>query len=366
MPWDLWGYCWFSTAWAISLSWALGIIVLAYVDDFATITPASTSLAPIVALHQAFGLAVHETPGKIHHPERGAPCPLLGVRITVDTTRVVSANEPDRIAKLVTVCDTLATTATVPLAAFRTLIGKLCFAAAQTWGRSARAGLRALFRHARKDPVPVTDLLQVWLHYFALLLPTAPPRVLTVSEARLRCTLWVDGAWRADVGTIGAVLQTPVGVFCWGGTVPQAVADSWRAIGQTHLVYPAELYAVWVSLETFAGLIRGCALLIFEDNKGARHSLMSGSAANPAAALQIHHVWASLARSDILPWVARVPSACNPADAPSRLDFSLARKLRWTQVPPVHPPFAVAAQTATELAAQLHSTPVLRPRPLEA
>ena len=135
----------------------------------------------------------------------------------------------------------------------------------------------------------------------------------------------MDGAWQNSTATIGAVLHTPVGVFTWGTTVPDNIVHSWAQAGQTHLVFPAELYAVWVALTTFAGMLKGTALVIFEDNEAARFSLTSGATRNSAAALLVHYVWKAFQELDVLPWVARVPSAANPADAPSRLDFNPGR-----------------------------------------
>ena len=166
-------------------------------------------------------------------------------------------------------------------------------------------------------------------------------------QKRVRRTLWVDGAWEGH-GTIGAVLHYPVGTFCWGCQVPQDIEQAWATGGSSHLVYHAEIFAIWVSLTTFAGILRNTALLIWEDNEGARFSLTSGSTINLTAALQIHQIWALLAKLDILPWVARVPSASNPADAPSRLQFHDASRLNWTRVQPILPDLSdVTADAAT-------------------
>ena len=84
--------------------------------------------------------------------------------------------------------------------------------------------------------------------------------------------------------------------------------------------------------------------------RGAPYSLTSGSTVNQTATLQIHQIWALLAKLDILPWAARVPSASNPADAPSRLDFTTASRLNWTRVKPVLPELSdVTAEAPTLL-----------------
>ena len=118
-------------------------------------------------------------------------------------------------------------------------------------------------------------------------------------------------------------------------------------------MFPAEVFAVWASLTTFGSMLQGTVLLVWECNDGARFSLTPGSTTNQTAAIIIHQIWVLLSDLDVLPWVARVPSASNPADAPSRLNFDLAKRLGWRRVEPKHPPHSVAAQSATELALQL-------------
>ena len=151
-------------------------------------------------------------------------------------------------------------------------------------------------------------------------------------------------------------MHTPVGTFTWGTTVPKNIAASWAQAGQTHLVFPAELYAVWVALHTFAKLLQGTALLIFEDNEAARHSLTSGATANAAAALLVHYVWREFHNLDVLPWISRVPSSSNPADAPSRLQFNQGRALGWTKIPAKLPDCSVLPKNAPALASQLAET----------
>ena len=160
---SVWGHCWLSCALSIAISWSMGLAVLAYVDDFATISPCPTSLQAVLDLHTALHLPVHLKPGKIHHPAAGEECSLLGVVITITPKAVLAANEPTRVAKLRTLCTTAAKQASIPLVQWHQLLGKLSFACAQSWGRTARAALRVLYRAGTKNPVIPTPILRVWL-----------------------------------------------------------------------------------------------------------------------------------------------------------------------------------------------------------
>ena len=149
---------------------------------------------------------------------------------------------------------------------------------------------------------------------------------------------------------MGGVLCTPAGTFCWGQHVPNHIAQVWSAGGSTHLVFHAELFAIWVSLITFRRLLQDTDLVIWEDNEGARHSLTSGSTSDHTAGIMIHQIWSLIADLDLLPWVARVPSKSNPADGPSRLDFSLASTLDWHIIPATLPPLSELQASCQSLA----------------
>ena len=105
-------------------------------------------------------------------------------------------------------------------------------------------------------------------------------------------------------------------------------------------MFHAELFAIWVSLVTFRRLLQHTDIVIWEDNEGARHTVTSGSTTDHTAGIMIHQIWSLIANLDLLPWVARVPSSSNPADGPSRLDFSLAHKLDWHIIPATLPPLS--------------------------
>ena len=61
---------------------------------------------------------------------------------------------------------------------------------------------------------------------------------------------------------------------------------------------------------------------MFIDNEAARAALVNGSSRNAQSARIVHETWKEAARSGSSPWFARVPSAANPADGPSRGDFA--------------------------------------------
>ena len=60
----MWGYCWLSCALAVTLSGALSLAVLAYVDDFIALSPFPCSLDGVLQIHDALGIPIHRSVGK--------------------------------------------------------------------------------------------------------------------------------------------------------------------------------------------------------------------------------------------------------------------------------------------------------------
>ena len=57
------------------------------------------------------------------------------------------------------------------------------------------------------------------------------------------------------------------------------------------------------------------------DNESAKYGLMSGWSHSAASCALIHECWLQDAAGASSPWYTRVPSGCNVADGPSRLDL---------------------------------------------
>ena len=88
------------------------------------------------------------------------------------------------------------------------------------------------------------------------------------------------------------------------------------------LVGQAELLPVVLAQELWGDRFRGRRVLIFVDNDAARHALIKGASPSGPSALMVDAFWTREAELEAFSWVERVPSPSNPADAPSRLQFS--------------------------------------------
>ena len=96
-----------------------------------------------------------------------------------------------------------------------------------------------------------------------------------------------------------------------------------------------------------AGLFRDRAIAVWSDNVAAEGSLRKGSAKAWDHACIVHALWLRAAVLRAAPWIYCVDRKCNPADAPSRGDFALRRRLAaaWSE-PVLAPEFRCASAWA--------------------
>ena len=104
------------------------------------------------------------------------------------------------------------------------------------------------------------------------------------------------------------------------------------AAGKEQVIAQAELPPVVVATLIWREQLKDLAVITFVDNESAKHALISGYSPIRAS-LGILNVSAELdAGLALHQWVTRVPSASNPADAPSRLEFAHLRPDRRTRL----------------------------------
>lgn len=91
-------------------------------------------------------------------------------------------------------------------------------------------------------------------------------------------------------------------------------------------------------VRSYTGLLRDRAIAVWSDNVVAEGSLRKGSAKAWDHTCIVHALWLRAAVLRAALWIYRVDTKCNPADAPSRGDFALLRRLAATWSEPVLAP----------------------------
>jgi len=121
----------------------------------------------------------------------------------------------------------------------------------------------------------------------------------------------------------------------FGGMLPQHVVDGWKKrSGRTRVIHQAELLPAKLSLDLWAQRLAGRRVIIFIDNAAAEGSLVKGASTSEASAQIVGRFWETATRAMMDIWIARVPSKSNPADGPSRNDWSWTERWGFTQVAP--------------------------------
>ena len=78
--------------------------------------------------------------------------------------------------------------------------------------------------------------------------------------------------------------------------------------------------------------------MFFCDNEGAKHGLVRGHSPVVESARIVGAFWIAAGAADAPTWVARVASASNPADAPSRGAFFWEEVAGWQVDTGITPP----------------------------
>ena len=114
-------------------------------------------------------------------------------------------------------------------------------------------------------------------------------------------------------------------VECFGAIVHEDTVAKWKTkLDQDQVIGQAELFPVLVSKLTWASSLRGRKVIFFVDNEAARLGLVKAySPVLPSLALIMDCMqWDYF--HQVSSWYARVPTACNVADKPSRFDCRVA------------------------------------------
>lgn len=154
------------------------------------------------------------------------------------------------------------------------------------------------------------------------------PREFVASTPCRPHLLFTDGALEYDtsgntVASIGGVLLTRSGeALCFGCNVPEQILRAWHASGKTHVIGLVELYAAVVGLHAWRHVFKNDRVILFIDSWPAYDALVKGT----AGVKEWRELLLVLERTDeshpVHLWTARVPSASNPADPPSRRNVS--------------------------------------------
>ena len=152
-----------------------------------------------------------------------------------------------------------------------------------------------------------------------------PRRISPPSEAK-PVIVFTDGACEAST-SVGAVLFDPDGgvVECYGAVVSSAFRATWKTkADQTQVIGQAEIFPVLVAKLTWQRRLAGRKAIYFIDNEAARLGLVKAYSPVLPSLKIIMQCLAFDYEHEALSWYARVPTAANPSDEPSRMMCKVA------------------------------------------
>ena len=139
--------------------------------------------------------------------------------------------------------------------------------------------------------------------------------------------VFTDGAFEGQdvgrpVGSVGGILLDPVDSYFgfFRAEVPADMIDGFMRSGAQTVIYELEVLPAVVVRRLWAARLAERPVLAFVDNEGARAALIAGYSSNSAACALASLASAADVQLGARTWYERVPSASNPADAPSRME----------------------------------------------
>ena len=287
----------------------LGIPSLGYFDDYSgsgEAPDAAEQLEDMVELAELLG-----TEFKKEKQQLGNTVEYLGLEIMVKNGKIMIGISEEKIKEIENTLHEALRTNKLPPATAAKLAGRLSWSQTQYFGRYGRAHIGA-FYHRQHAPFHVETLneqlknsIKWWLENLRVL--SARRTVSCFDEDSLPPLLLYTDA--AGNGGCGAVLIDPATKSAEFFREKETDTD----VGIAAL----EARAVNLSLATWSPRFKSREAFIFIDNIAAQAALQRGYSNKPHMLAETRTFWEQ-AINFAPSWFERVPTKCNPADAPSR------------------------------------------------
>lgn len=204
------------------------------------------------------------------------------------------------------------------------LRGRMQFAKAQMWGRAAKLCLSAITNHAYySSEESLSDRTVGALEVFKRCLVDAKPREVTASWDS-PFFIFTDASFSPDdetwPGGLGGVLVDCTGRYLSAFSL-KLKPGHLAALGfprKSTVIFEAEMLALLVALTLWKKHIRNRPVVGYIDNNSTRDVCISGTARSSPGKELISSILHLEDELSLVAWYARVPSASNIADGPSR------------------------------------------------
>lgn len=202
--------------------------------------------------------------------------------------------------------------------------GRLIFVESFIYGRNAHAALRVVSKHIHGSPfVRVDDELRRSLIFLRDRVLTSSPRIVNCCHKGVR-HIYTDACFEPGLAGLGGLAYDGDGIVLgyFSYAMPSDLVELIKKQGQETIIAELEALALLAGVKVWLHGLSDLQVVLFCDNDSVLASLIKLGSKNDFVSA-IASILAELeAESRISLWFERVPSASNPADPPSRLDFS--------------------------------------------
>ena len=203
------------------------------------------------------------------------------------------------------------------------LRGRMVFFEGFAFGRTTNQALKQVSLRAESsgDQCKIDDTLRRALEIILVRVGVAEPLEITV-QAFDTFYMFTDGAFEEQKGSIGGVLFDSTGRPLEFFAVLLSEVSMVPFLAQSrNPIYELELLPVTVAFSLWAKRLHHKQLMCYLDNDAARAALIKGKGSTDLSDIIVHQAMVYETEHALLSWYARVPTASNPADDPSRLNF---------------------------------------------
>ena len=258
--------------------------------------------------------------------ECGDELEILGLHVSFSLSGINLLPAPKKVRKWLFLIKQALDCGTLCAGQASKLAGALSWAGQHCFEKLGRAMSQPLFaqQSARRGVVraPLNLALSWWAEVLALGIHQSKP---WAQLERQEVHLFADARGGSDP-RLAAVLFVDGRAF-WSDAPPDQELLEDLAPRRDSQIMALELLAIALGLATFSELLADRRVVIWSDNVGAEGAVRSGRASAWDHSRIIHAMWFLIARTRCSPWFARVPSAENIADLPSREEYGLLRLL---------------------------------------
>ena len=208
--------------------------------------------------------------------------------------------------------------------------GQLSWTVTLAADKIGRAYIKPFFAQAHA-PRPVPSFrMRLAAHWWEAYLAVERRTTISLSrEDRKQALLWTDAAGESRLVAAVLALQQDDQSWQWWYVVTELPHWIWVQLQERgdHQIGVQEMAGIILGLHVFRHELEGRLLVSFQDNDGVLGSVLKGSSRADEINVMVAHLWIDCADRGMGLCMARVESAANVADGPTRHRWDLLRRL---------------------------------------